>query len=134
VPRVWRGHAYLLSQPPARVLTGNTVVLVGDAAGLAYPQSGEGIRPAVESGVIAADMIAGSGGRLGAGDLEAYAARVTRRFGATAWTGRLGRLVPQCVARAAAAWLLGTPWFARRILLERWFLHRAEPTLPLSSR
>ena len=33
------------------------MLLVGDAAGLAYPQSGEGIRPAIESGLLAAATI-----------------------------------------------------------------------------
>jgi flavin-dependent dehydrogenase len=38
-----------------------TVLLIGDAAGLAYPESGEGIRPAVESGLIAGCCRGGSG-------------------------------------------------------------------------
>ena len=44
------------------VTVGDGVMLVGDAAGLAYPQSGEGIRPAVESGLLAASAIVGAGG------------------------------------------------------------------------
>ena len=46
----WRGHAYLLSGTPRSSCGRRRVMLVGDAAGLAYPQSGEGIRPAIESG------------------------------------------------------------------------------------
>ena len=53
----WRGHAYLLSDPPRRSVSDAGVLLVGDAAGLAYPQSGEGIRPAIESGLLAATTI-----------------------------------------------------------------------------
>src|SRR5262245_18022061 len=49
----WRGHAYLLAARQHRRAADEGVVLVGDAAGLAYPQSGEGIRPAVESGLMA---------------------------------------------------------------------------------
>ncbi len=64
VPWRWRGHAYLLSDPRPRRVMDDGVLLLGDAAGLAYPQSGEGIRPAVESGLIAADIIGGAGGQV----------------------------------------------------------------------
>jgi flavin-dependent dehydrogenase len=40
------------------------VVLIGDAAGLAYAQSGEGIRPAIESGLLAAGAIVAAGGDM----------------------------------------------------------------------
>ena len=53
----WNGHAYVLSGSPRRRIMDDGVLLVGDAAGLAYPQSGEGIRPAIESGLIAASTI-----------------------------------------------------------------------------
>ena len=49
------GHAYLLYPDAARPLVADGALLVGDAAGLAYPESGEGIRPAVESALLAAD-------------------------------------------------------------------------------
>jgi flavin-dependent dehydrogenase len=39
----WKGHAYLLAEAPRRRVVDGGVLLVGDAAGLAYPQSGEGI-------------------------------------------------------------------------------------------
>ena len=39
------------------LFTNTTLPNVGDAAGLAYPQSGEGIRPAVESGLMAATVV-----------------------------------------------------------------------------
>jgi len=59
--------AYLLLYPHARrELVRDGAMLVGDAAGLAYPQSGEGIRPAIESALIAAAVIGGTslkGGR-----------------------------------------------------------------------
>ena len=56
-PPPMRGHAYLLNGPSTRVAAAEGVLLIGDAAGLAYPQSGEGIRPAIESGLRAAKMI-----------------------------------------------------------------------------
>jgi len=61
IPATYRqipGHAYLLRGRSQRRLVDDGVLLIGDAAGLAYPQSGEGIRPAVESGLIAAAVIA----------------------------------------------------------------------------
>ena len=48
------GHAYGLVGRSHRKILDDGVLLVGDAAGLAYPESGEGIRPAIESGLIAA--------------------------------------------------------------------------------
>jgi geranylgeranyl reductase family protein len=61
LPGRWLGHAYLLYDARRPRLVDDGVLLVGDAAGLAYAQSGEGIRPAVESGLLAAGAIAAAG-------------------------------------------------------------------------
>ncbi|HEX7140557.1 MAG TPA: NAD(P)/FAD-dependent oxidoreductase, partial [Vicinamibacterales bacterium] len=53
----WRGHAYRLLTPRQRRASADGVLLAGDALGLAYRQSGEGIRPAIESGLLAAATI-----------------------------------------------------------------------------
>ena len=53
----WHGHAYLGSGLGSRPVLGQGAMLVGDAAGLAYPESGEGIRPAIESGRLAAETL-----------------------------------------------------------------------------
>jgi flavin-dependent dehydrogenase len=51
-----RGHNYYLRQPaPAGQL--NNAYLIGDAAGLATLDLGEGIGPAIESGILAANSI-----------------------------------------------------------------------------
>jgi len=50
-------------------------MLIGDAAGLAYPQSGEGIRTAVESGVLAAETILSAKGNFRKERLVPYAER-----------------------------------------------------------
>src|SRR6185369_1049098 len=55
--RKMSGHAYLLQPDSRRAVCGDGFVLIGDAAGLAYDRSGEGIRPAVESGLLAARSI-----------------------------------------------------------------------------
>jgi geranylgeranyl reductase family protein len=117
----WRGHAYLLAAPSHRCAVGDGVVLVGDAAGLAYPQSGEGIRPAVESGLLAASAIVRARGRYDAASFAAYSSAIAVRFAASTapW---LAQLVPPYAAQALANGLLHSRWFVRRVVLDRWFL------------
>ncbi len=62
VPERFHGHAYRIYERIAPKLVDDGVLFIGDAAGLAYPQSGEGIRPAVESGLLAADVLAAAAG------------------------------------------------------------------------
>jgi flavin-dependent dehydrogenase len=50
------GHSYYLRQPPVDIRRGNAL-LVGDALGLATGDMGEGIGPAVRSGLLAAETI-----------------------------------------------------------------------------
>jgi len=127
IPDAFHGHAYLLyQQRQPRPLLGDGALLVGDAAGLAYGQSGEGIRPAVESGLLAAEVILAARGDYRAGRLAAYEARVVGRFGKRqADDGWL----PSGFKRAVAARLLANPWFTRHVVLDRWFLHRRQPPL-----
>jgi geranylgeranyl reductase family protein len=125
LPPLWRGHAYLLHDSSPRALVADGVLLAGDAAGLAYAASGEGIRPAVESGLLAARAILAAGGRYGRERLEPYRTAVEARF------GRRGRLphLPGALAVALGRRLLGLGWFARRVVVERWFLRAGEPAL-----
>ena len=115
----WRGHAYRLREGRPRRLVGDGVVLVGDAAGLAYAASGEGILPAVVSGRLAAEAILEAEGEWSEERLSVYLRRLDERFGPTArrWT------LPAPLAGIAGAVLLGSPWFARRVVLDRLFLH-----------
>jgi len=119
----WRGHAYFLSAPARRRVVDSGVVLAGDAAGLAYPQSGEGIRPAVESGMMAASAIIEAGGLYGRERLASYEKRLHDRFG-------LGRRpsvalpnMPAPVVASIGRWLLRRPRFVRQVVIDRWFLH-----------
>ena len=57
LPTSFPGHAYLTYEQAARRLAGDGVVWIGDAAGLAHNESGEGIHPAIRSGLMAADAI-----------------------------------------------------------------------------
>jgi menaquinone-9 beta-reductase len=124
----WRGHAYLLHGAVHRRVVDNGVLLVGDAAGLAWPESGEGIRPAIESGLLAALTIAEADGRYTRQRLDPYAARLSARFGPGV---RAVSSMP-----AARLWtslstaLLGVPAFVRHVVLDRWFLHAYDQPLP----
>jgi geranylgeranyl reductase family protein len=125
----FHGHAYLLYPESPRAIVADGVLLVGDAIGLAYPRSGEGIRPAVESGLLAARAIRSATGAFDAADLEPYARALAARFGARRAGMGLTDLLPAPLARRAAGWLLSQPWFARRVVIERWFLHAHQPPL-----
>jgi flavin-dependent dehydrogenase len=114
----WKGHAYLAAGAGSRRLAGNGLLLIGDAAGLAYPESGEGIRPAVESALLAADTLAVAGRRPAAADLESYAARLRARYPeAASARGALGA-ARTSLGRA----LLRSRLFTRHVVLDRWFL------------
>jgi flavin-dependent dehydrogenase len=125
----WNGHAYLLAEPPSRQVVGDAVMLVGDAAGLAYPQSGEGIRPAIESGLMAAATIVDAKGRYTRDVLSAYERLLRERFGTRPVSRWLSRAVPKGFRARSAPWLFGRSWFVRHLLLDRWFLHAHEPAM-----
>lgn len=130
IPDRFHGHAYLLfpQYSPRRVMA-DDVLLIGDAAGLAYPQSGEGIRPAVESALMAAEVIIGARGDYAATRLAPYSERLAERFGVRqADQGTLPWL-PQGIKRFIASRLLGNSTFTRHVVLDRWFLHRHQPAL-----
>ena len=57
MPERFNGHAYLLYPHSNRKLIGDHVLLIGDAAGLAFAKSGEGIRAAIDSAKLAAAVI-----------------------------------------------------------------------------
>ena len=135
LPTRFKGHAYLLYPQAPRPLVADGMLLAGDAAGLAYAQSGEGIRPAIESGILAGEAIAGalstSRGAVDPALLDAYRVAMERRFGhrpgagmrppsgpTPAWRRRLGGL------------LLGNRWFSRHVVIDRWFLHGQQAALP----
>jgi geranylgeranyl reductase family protein len=125
----WRGHAYAVYDTPHRRAVGAGVMLVGDAAALAYPQSGEGIRPAIESGLLAAETIVAAKGQYTTNRLEPYEQRLRSRFGTGTVSSALSGFVPVRAGAAVARRLLATPAFVRHVVLDRWFLHRHQPAL-----
>lgn len=128
-PERFHGHAYHLYSHPARRLVDDGVLLIGDAAGLAYPQSGEGIRPAVESALLAARAIRLAEGNYSHDQLSVYEEGLRARFGRRGRPPGLSRHLPAPVKRSLAGWLLTTEWFARRVVAERWFLHAHQAPL-----
>jgi geranylgeranyl reductase family protein len=116
----WKGHAYLLA-PRGRRAVGDGVLLVGDAAGLAFPASGEGIRTAVESGTLAAQAIIAARGDYSSPRLAPYAASLARMFGHRR-ADVLSAIVPEAVRQAIAPLLMRSAWFTRHVLIDRWFL------------
>lgn len=130
IPKSFHGHAYqLYERVPPRLLD-DGVLLIGDAAGLAYPHSGEGIRPAVESALFAADAIAAAHPQCSCERLQSYAAAIEQRFGrprrrsSTDW-------LPESWLRFAGARLLASQAFTRAVVIDRWFLHAHQPALRL---
>jgi flavin-dependent dehydrogenase len=125
IPETWHGrahgHAYLTYGSTRRPLAAPGVALVGDAAGLAYPRSGEGIRPAVESGLLLARALAGAADPADPEALARYEAHVVARLGPRT-PAEPGRTAAWQAALAGR--LFALPWFARRVVVERWFLNR----------
>ena len=68
------------------------VLLIGDSAGLAYSQSGEGIRPAIESGLLAAKAIVAAHGDYSENSLTSYRSLLESHFGSAKddWSTAIG--------------------------------------------
>lgn len=114
----WRGHAYLASGTGPRPLVGPGMLVVGDAAGLAYPESGEGISPAIESGLLAARTLVAANGCYDVDYLQPYAAALRRLHPPASRTPAVIRAAVTALGRM----LLGSPAFTRHVVLDRWFL------------
>ncbi len=133
LPGKLKGHAYLLYPHACRSLVGDGVVLIGDAAGLAYAQSGEGIRPAVESALLAAGVILDCAGDYSAQTLRPYAIAVETRFGRRELNPGPGGEISAGLRRLLAGWLLKNHWFSKNLLIRRWFLHTQDRPLPATT-
>jgi geranylgeranyl reductase family protein len=120
----WRGHAYLASGAGRQSMVADGLLLIGDAAGLAYPESGEGIRPAIESGILAARTLIAAGGRHRLENLRPYEASIGRLHPHVIGAPPLLRSIQTAIGRA----LLRSPLFTRHMVLDRWFLRRQGAT------
>ena len=126
-----KGHAYLVGALSPRRLAGSGVLLIGDAAGLALAPSGEGILAAVESGTIAGNSVARTGG-VPDRAVEAYVEAIDERFGARGEVDRV-RGLPAALIVAGGRLILGSRWLTRRVVFDRAFLHTARPRLALTA-
>ena len=131
LPGRFKGHAYLLYAHANRPLVDDGVLLIGDAAGLAYTQSGEGIRPAIESALMAANVIKAATD-YSALSLQSYGERIAERFGTRATDQQPGFEVPEWLKQPIASTLMRSHWFTRKVVTEKWFLHQEVPPLEMA--
>jgi flavin-dependent dehydrogenase len=129
------GHAYGLFGVSQRKSTDEGVLLIGDAAGLAYAESGEGIRPAVESGLIAAHTILSAEGAYSAGRLSLYGKLINSRLERerTRLDG-ISKMMPHTLKEFAGRALLRNRAFCRNVVMNQWFLRIAEQRLEFGPR
>ena len=135
IPRNFAGHAYLLYGMSRRTRVAEGAMLIGDAAGLAFELSGEGIRPAIESAILAARVILAANGKYSSDRLQPYCDLLKWRFKnpARGWAGVLASICPNRVTGAVASRLLASRSFSRRVLLDRWFLRTRMQALQLTT-
>ncbi|MCK5395782.1 MAG: NAD(P)/FAD-dependent oxidoreductase [Gammaproteobacteria bacterium] len=130
----YNGHAYLLYNHAVREMVADSVLLIGDAAGLAYPQSGEGIRPAVESAMLAAEIISSCNNDYSVEKLQAYNTLMEKRFGKRLPEPDLMEKLPMFVKKAFANKLMKTHWFTKNIVADKWFLQSHQTPLAVPGK
>jgi flavin-dependent dehydrogenase len=125
----FQGHAYLhYPERDGRRTVGGRALLIGDAAGVSFAESGEGILPAIESGVLAAQTVLAAAGDYRLENLTPYAGALAARFGGKK-ENPLGLKLPGLVTRWGGAAILSNGWLTRHLVLDRWFLHQGERLL-----
>lgn len=130
-PDKFHGHAYLLYPHAIRRVYEQELLIIGDAAGLAYPQSGEGIRPAVESALLAAQVIRVADRDYSAAQMARYQELLTAQFGDRSPAVEWSSYLPGWLRQMLASKLLANHWFVRHVVMDRWFLHsRQAPLMP----
>jgi geranylgeranyl reductase family protein len=114
----FKGHAYVVRRRAPRRLSGARFMLVGDAAGLARDLSGEGIGPAIRSGILAAE--AARAFLHGGVSLDSYGSQVAALYGPgePGWLERQLERLPEAVARLAVRIILGLGLARRRIVFD----------------
>ena len=118
------GHAYKLHRLGPRQRAHDGALLVGDSAGVAYNISGEGIRPAVLSGRLAAETLVEAEGNFEKRVMARYERRLDAALGEPLSGAKLAlwSRVPFGAVRAAAQGMLRSDRFVRKVVLDRAFL------------
>ena len=127
----FKGHAYLLYDHAERQCISNNLLLIGDAAGLAYTESGEGIRPAIESGILAARTIERAHGQYTKRHLEMYQLNLEDRFGPK--HNKANHWLVANIRRQLANKIVSNHFLSRHILIDQLFLRNSVKTLSLNS-
>lgn len=127
ITNAFKGHAYLLYNHAKRKLLDDGVLLIGDAAGLAYSESGEGIRPAIESGFMAADVIIKAREDYRQENIEAYSHMITSRYGKK--QNQQKKWIPKQLKSVVAKKILANRTLSRHIMLDRYFLRSGADSL-----
>ena len=130
LPGKLKGHAYLLYPHARRIPAGDAVILIGDAAGLAYAQRGEVIRPAVESALLAAQVIQSCRGDYRKENLKAYVSELEKHFGRRQTQPLPEEKKASPFRQHHALLLMNNRWFSRTMLNKQRFLLANEPPLP----
>ena len=114
----FKGHAYVVRRRAPRRLAGPRFMLVGDAAGLARDLSGEGIGPAIRSGLLAAAAAEAFVRR--SVPLEGYVREIETLYGRgePGWLGHQLDRLPAGLARLAVRVVLGLGLARRRIVFD----------------
>jgi len=130
LPGKFQGHAYRLRTRPPAIPDEPGIVLIGDAIGLADRQSGEGIRPSIESGLLCAASILEVRAKRSDQVHDLYQAMLRKHFGdGRTSSSALSPWIPRTVREFAAHRLMSSRWFTRKVLLDNWFLHRQQAPL-----
>jgi menaquinone-9 beta-reductase len=134
LPRRFAGHAYLLYGYSPRTVVDDGLMLIGDSAGLAYAQSGEGIRPAVESGLMASGVVLQADNDFSAQSLRDYPGLLRQRFGQhEGAVEAVAKRLPKPLRNLLARMLLRNERFCRSVVVEKWFLRMNDAPLPNAS-
>jgi flavin-dependent dehydrogenase len=122
------GHAYIAYAGLGQGALQDRVLLIGDSLGTAVPASGEGIGPAILTGLLAAKTIIEARGDYGS-RLTQFSQSVRENL-SSPWS--FSDLLPAALRQRLAAKLLQTEWFCRKVVLDSWFLQRGKPLPPLA--
>lgn len=126
LPKSWTlapfvGHSYAIWRGRRANLAGPRHLLLGDSAGLAHDLSGEGIGPAGQSAILAAQAILNTPAGL---DFSNYAKELTllQGDGFSTRIGGLMHILPVVIRQTLLNQLCRNPWLRRRWVLEGAFL------------
>ncbi len=116
------GHSYKLYDEVPRKKAGDRFVLLGDAAGFATKWAGEGIKPAVQSALLASGVIARAlkAGNVGETALSEYKRLCDEIFGVQENTlgARMLSLIPEFLKNGAARRICTNDGLRRRFIFE----------------